>query len=81
MVGVVVVGRDRAARFLAGVFSKKRADCEMHATTVNGAPGVAFTREGAVVLVVALHIEGGVRTVYMTTNPDKLARWSVAEIE
>ena len=26
---VVVRGRDRAARFLAGVFSKKRGDCEM----------------------------------------------------
>jgi RNA polymerase sigma-70 factor (ECF subfamily) len=79
--GVVVRGRDRAARFLAGVFSKKRADCEMHATTVNGEPGVAFTRGGAVVLVAALRIEGGVRAVYMTTNPDKLARWSVAEVE
>ena len=40
---VVVRGRDRAARFLAGVFSKKRGDCEMHATTVNGEPGVVFT--------------------------------------
>jgi RNA polymerase sigma-70 factor (ECF subfamily) len=79
--GVVVRGRDRAARYLAGVFSKKRADCEMHATTVNGGPGVVFTRGGAVVLVVALRIEGGVRAVYMTTNPDKLARWSVAEVE
>jgi RNA polymerase sigma-70 factor, ECF subfamily len=79
--GVVVRGRDRAARFLAGVFSKKLGDCEMHATTVNGEAGVAFTRGGAVVLVVALRIEGGVRAVYMTNNPDKLARWSVAEIE
>src|SRR5262249_7414186 len=35
---VVVRGRDRAARFLAGVFSKKRGGCAMHATTVNGAP-------------------------------------------
>ena len=79
--GVVVRGRDRAARFLAGVFSKKRADCEMHATAVNGEPGVVFTRGGAVVLVVALRIEGGVRAVYMTNNPDKLARWSVADVE
>ena len=79
--GVVVRGRERAARFLAGVFSKKRADCEMHATTVNGEPGVAFTRGGEVVLVVAVRVEGGVRAVYMTTNPDKLARWSVAQVE
>jgi RNA polymerase sigma-70 factor (ECF subfamily) len=78
---VVVRGRDRAARFVAGVFSKKRGDCEMHATTVNGEPGVVFTSGGAVVQVVALCIEGGVRAVYMTNNPDKLSRWSVGEVE
>jgi hypothetical protein len=26
-------------------------------------------------------IDGGVRAVYMTLNPDKLSRWSVAEID
>ncbi len=78
---VVVRGRDRAARFLAGVFSKKRADCEMHATTVNGAPGVAFRYGGAVVQVVALSLGVGVRAVDMTNNPDKLSRWVVAEVE
>lgn len=78
---VVVRGRDRAARFLAGVFSKKRRDCEMHATTVNGEPGVVFASGGAVIQVVALCIEGGVRAVYMTNNPDKLSRWSTAEVE
>jgi RNA polymerase sigma-70 factor (ECF subfamily) len=78
---VVVRGRDRAARFLAGVFSKKHADSSMRATTVNGAPGVVFTSGGAVVQVVALRIEGGILAVYMTNNPDKLSRWSVAEVE
>ena len=77
----VITGRDRAARFLAGVFSKKRRDCEMHAATVNGEPGVVFTSGGAVTHVVSLRIEGGVRAVYMTLNPDKLSRWSVAEID
>jgi RNA polymerase sigma-70 factor, ECF subfamily len=77
----VITGRDRAARFLAGVFSKKRRDCEMHATTVNGEPGVVFTSGGAVIHVVSLRIEGGVRAVYMTLNPDKLSRWSVAQVE
>ena len=78
---VVVRGRDRAARFLAGVFSKKRRDCEMHATTVNGEPGVEFRSGGTVIQVVALVIEGGVRAVYMTNNPDKLSRWALAEVE
>src|SRR5262249_25590792 len=57
----VITGRDRAARFLAGVFSKKRRDCAMHATTVNGEPGVVFASGGAVLHVVSLRIEGGVR--------------------
>jgi RNA polymerase sigma-70 factor (ECF subfamily) len=78
---VVIRGRDRAARFLAGVFSKRRRDCEMHATTVNGEPGVVFSLDGAVIQVVSLCIEGGVRAVYMTNNPDKLSPWSVAEVE
>jgi RNA polymerase sigma-70 factor (ECF subfamily) len=77
----VIRGRGRAARFLAGVFKKKRRDCEMHVTTVNGEPGVVFTSGGAVIHVVSLRIEGGVRAVYMTLNPDKLSRWSVVEIE
>jgi RNA polymerase sigma-70 factor (ECF subfamily) len=78
---VVVRGRDRAARFLAGVSSKKRGGCEMRAATVNGEPGVVFTSGGAVVQVVSLRIEGGVRAVYMTVNPDKLSRWSVARVD
>jgi RNA polymerase sigma-70 factor (ECF subfamily) len=78
---VVLRGRERAARFLAGVFSKKHGDHAMHATTVNGVPGVVFTSGNAVIQVVALCIAGGVRAVYMTNNPDKLSRWSVAEIE
>src|SRR5918997_3967756 len=78
---VVVRGCDRAARFLAGVFSKKRGDCEMHPTTVNGEPGVVFTSDGAVVQVVALRIDGAIRAVYMTNNPDKLSRWSLADVE
>ena len=78
---VVIRGRQRAARFLTGVFSKRRRDCKMLATTVNGDPGVVFTSDGAVVQVVSFRLEGGVKGVYMTLNPDKLARWSVAEIE
>jgi RNA polymerase sigma-70 factor, ECF subfamily len=78
---VVVRGRERAARFLAGVFSKKRRDYEMHATTVNGEPGVVFISCGKAIQVVSLGLEDGVRAVYMTVNPDKLKRSSVAEID
>ncbi len=78
---VVIRGRDRAARFLAGVFSKRRRNCEMHTAQVNGKPGVVFTSGGEVVQVVSISIEGDVKAVYMTLNPDKLARWSKAEID
>jgi RNA polymerase sigma-70 factor (ECF subfamily) len=65
---VVIRGRNRSARFLAAVFSKRRRDCEMHATTVNGEPGVVFSSEGAVIQVVSLCIGSGVRAVYMTST-------------
>jgi RNA polymerase sigma-70 factor (ECF subfamily) len=78
---VVIRGPERAARFLAGVFHKKRRDCEIRFATINGEPGVVFISAGAVIQVTTLHIEGGVRAVYMTNNPDKLSRWSVAEID
>jgi RNA polymerase sigma-70 factor (ECF subfamily) len=76
---VVVRGRDRVARFLSWVFSKNYGALGMHAVTVNGAPGVVFTSGGSAIQV-ALCIAGGVRAVYMTNNPDKLARWSVAKV-
>jgi RNA polymerase sigma-70 factor (ECF subfamily) len=78
---VVIRGRERVARFLAGVFHKKRRDCEMHPTTVNGEPGVVFVTGGSVVQVTALSIEADVNAVYIIVNPDKLARWSAAEVE
>jgi RNA polymerase sigma-70 factor, ECF subfamily len=77
----VITGRDRVARFLAGVFSKKLHDFEMDGATVNGEPGVVFARDGALYGVVSLRIESGVRAVYLTLNPDKLSRWSVAQVE
>jgi RNA polymerase sigma-70 factor (ECF subfamily) len=78
---VVIRGRDRVAKFLTGVFHKKRGDCEMLVTSVNGEPGVVFTAGGVVIHVVSLRIENGVRAVYMTNNPDKLSRWSTAVVQ
>jgi hypothetical protein len=53
----------------------------MHATAVNGEPGVVFASGGAVIHVLALCIEGGVRAVSMANISDKLSRRSVAEVE
>jgi hypothetical protein len=34
-----------------------------------------------VIQVASLRIEGGVRAVSMTNNPDKPSRWSAAEVD
>lgn len=78
---VVIRGRERVARFVAGLFSKKRRACEMRSTTVNGEPGVVFVSGGTVVQVTSLSIDRDVRAVYITVNPDKLGRWSATEVE
>lgn len=77
---VVIRGRTRAAKFLAKVFHSKRRGHDMHPATVNGNPGVVFKINDTVVHVVSLQIEDTVKAVYMTLNPDKLARWSIAQI-
>ncbi|WP_337176146.1 RNA polymerase sigma factor SigJ [Paludisphaera sp.] len=77
---VVVRGRDRAARFLAGAFRKPWLR-EVGPASVNGEPGLVFRSDGAVVAVLSLRIERDVRAVYFTLNPDKLARWAAAEVE
>jgi RNA polymerase sigma-70 factor, ECF subfamily len=77
---VVVRGRGRVARFLTGVFRKRR-HCDIYATTVNGEPGWVFAYGGAVNQVTALSIGEDVQAVYISVNPDKLARWSAAEVE
>lgn len=77
---VIIRGRTRAAKFLAGVFHSKRRDYDMRTASVNGDPGVVFTMNDTVVHIVSLRIEGTVKAVYMTLNPDKLVRWSVARI-
>lgn len=78
---VAIRGRSRAARFLVGVFSKKRRDCTIRPVMVNGSPGLVLQSEGAVVQVVSLRVDKDIRGVYMTLNPDKLAHWSAAHID
>ncbi|QJW98203.1 RNA polymerase sigma factor SigJ [Frigoriglobus tundricola] len=77
---VVIRGRDKVARFLTGVF-RKRWFQEVGMTTVNGEPGLVFRSGGTVVSVLSVRIEGNVRAVYITVNPDKLGRWAAAEVE
>ena len=77
---VVIRGRDKAARFLTGVF-RKRWFQEVGMATVNGEPGLVFRSGGAVAAVLSLRVEDTVRAVYIAVNPDKLGRWAAAEVE
>ena len=78
---VVVRGPARVAKFLTGVFQKKRRDYHMRAVSVNGAPGAAFSLDGPVMHVVSLRIEDGIRGIYTSMNPDKLTHWSIVQID
>lgn len=77
---VVIRGSSKAARFLAGVFRKHR-NCEMRATAVNGEPGLVLASDGQISSVFSFHIDQDVHAIYVTRNPDKLARWSKVEVE
>lgn len=77
---VVIRGRDKAARFLTGVF-RKRWFQDVGVATVNGEPGLVFRSGDAVAAVLSLRIEGDLRAVYIAVNPDKLSRWAAAEVE
>ena len=77
---VVIRGRDKVARFLTGAFRKPWLQ-DVGVATVNGEPGLVFRSGDGVAAVWSLRIEGAVRAVYITVNPDKLGRWAAAEVE
>jgi hypothetical protein len=60
------------------VLGKKRRDGEMHTTTVNGEPGSCSPV--AEPSSTSCRCESR-EAVSITLNPDKLSRWSVAEID
>lgn len=77
---VVIRGQNRIARFLIGIF-RKRWMQDVTATNVNGQPGLVFHNGNDVLSVLSIRIDGDVRGVYITVNPDKLGRWSGSIIE
>lgn len=76
---VPIRGSKRVAKFLTGVFRKHRR-LEVRRTVVNCRPGLVMFDEGKVVQVVSFDSDEQVRGIYITRNPDKLARWSTAEV-
>jgi RNA polymerase sigma-70 factor, ECF subfamily len=77
---VVIRGPYKVARFLVGVFRKSWMQ-DFGVATVNGEPGLVFRVGDVVAAVLSVRVEDKVRAVYITVNPDKLVRWSTAEIE
>ena len=68
-------GRDRVARFLAGLFRRMRTlGASVRIVQANGQPGaVTYDRDGHVVNVFALDVADGlVQAVRCVVNPDKL---------
>ena len=47
----------------------------------NSEPGLEFRSGDGVASVLSLRVEGDVWSVSITANPDKLARWSAAEVD
>jgi hypothetical protein len=47
----------------------------------SGEPGPESRSGNGIAPVLSLRVEGDVWSVYITANPDKLARWSAAEVD
>jgi RNA polymerase sigma-70 factor, ECF subfamily len=72
-----IYGADKIIRFFVGVARKQNfAEFEFEPGWINDAPGfVMRTADAAVFATVALEIDDGhIATLYLTRNPDKLAR-------
>jgi RNA polymerase sigma-70 factor (ECF subfamily) len=73
-----IEGRERVARYAVDLMSRIPA-LTIVETTVNGRPGLAAHRDGAVVAVLAFEVAGEtVRRIWAVRNPEKLRRWQVA---
>ena len=74
-VAAALHGRDRVARFLAGLFRRiRKLEASLRIAEANGQPGaVTYHRDGHVVNVFALDIaDGEVQAIRCVVNPDKL---------
>jgi RNA polymerase sigma-70 factor (ECF subfamily) len=62
---------------LSVVFRKRQRVYTLTEQSVNGQPGIVFSREGEVVQVLTFAArEDRIDRVYSVLNPDKLRRWT-----
>ncbi len=76
---VVIQGVTRSAKYLVGIFRKLR-DFKVQPAIVKGMPGAMVTLDGKLIQVMSVHIDQGIKAIYITRNPDKLTRWQSVEI-
>ncbi|SDK36515.1 sigma factor [Nonomuraea jiangxiensis] len=70
-----IIGAERAARFVLGLFGGQ-TDVTIVERPVNGGPGLVVHVAGTTAAVVSLHIgDDRVQHVWIVMNPDKLAPW------
>jgi RNA polymerase sigma-70 factor, ECF subfamily len=68
-----IFGRDRVARFLAGIAQKSGHGLNRQLVEINAQPGVLGFRNGEAQTALVLDIEQDqIRTVYTVVNPEKL---------
>jgi len=69
-----VYGADRIVRFFLGVIRKEgNVFEEVRPATVNSGPGMLTFRDGQLVSVVSVSIEGArIAAIYSVNNPDKI---------
>lgn len=68
-----IEGRDKVARFLAGIWPDLPADAELGVVEINGAPGLVAVRAGRLLFAAALQVrDGAVAQVMIMTSPGKL---------
>ncbi len=74
-----IQGADKVARFLLAIASEPLPDVRVHLVSLNGGPGIVATSAGSPIAALTLDVSGGlVQTIYLVTNPDKLARLGAA---
>ncbi len=69
-----VYGRERVARYLVGLASRRTPDITVDVAEVNGRPAVLLRREGKVFSVIMLVVaQGQIQQIHTVVNPEKLA--------
>ncbi|MBB6671206.1 RNA polymerase sigma-70 factor [Cohnella nanjingensis] len=70
-----ILGRDRVAIFIAGVYAKQSAGSTYRQAVVGGEPGIVTYADGKPVTVLTFRAEQGrIADIYIVINPEKLTR-------